>query len=389
MNFELTDEQKHIRHTVRKFVEDELIPLEQQLLSNEREGREGISRQQLKALQIKARGLGLWGIETPEQYGGANLGTVTSAIVKMELGRTCVPFVLGGEADNILFMCNEKQMERYLYPVISGDRQSCFALTERSAGSDANNIQMSAKRTVGGWILNGEKVFITNGNEADFAIVFAVTNSVPGKNKGITCFLVDREMGWTSEPIPTMGGDKSPSLLTFDRVLVPDENVLGEVDQGLAMAMQWISRGRWVIPAIAVGASERLLKMAIVYANERVTFGEALASRQSIQWMIADSAVEIEALKWLVLYTAWRVEQQLDARHHASMSKLYGAGVANQVVDRVLQIFGGMGYSKDLPIERWYREMRVWRIYEGTDEIQRLIISRNLLKGNIRVGEWD
>lgn len=389
MNFELTEEQKHIQRTVRQFVADELIPLERQLLLNEREGKEGISREQLRTLQNKARDLGLWGIETPQRYGGANLGTITSAIVKMELGRTCVPFVLGGEADNILFMCNEKQMERYLYPVIAGERQSCFALTERAAGSDASNIQMSAKRTVGGWILNGEKAFITNGNKADFAIVFAVTNPSTGKNKGITCFLVDREMGWTSEPILTMGGDKSPSLLTFDHVLVPDENVLGEVDHGLTMAMQWISRGRWVVPAIAVGASERLLQMAIDYANERVTFGETLASRQSIQWMIADSAVEVEALKWLVLHTAWRVEKQLDARHHASMSKLYGAGVANQVVDRVLQIYGGMGYSKDLPIERWYREMRVWRIYEGTDEIQRLIIARNLLKGNVKIGHWD
>lgn len=186
-----------------------------------------------------------------------------------------------------------------------------------------------------------------------------------------------------------MGGDKSPSLLKFNQVLVPNENVLGEVGHGFTMAMQWISRGRWVIPAIAVGASWRLLEMAIDYANERVTFGEALATRQSIQWMIADSAVEVEALKWMVLYTAWRVEKQFDARHHASMSKLYGAGIANQIVDRVLQIFGGRGYIKDLPIERWYREMRVWRIYEGTDEIQRMIISRNLLKGDVRIGQWD
>lgn len=389
MNFEMTEQQKKIQSLARKFVDEQLIPLETELLLNEREGLPGIERQQLIKLQGKARELGLWGIETPAEYGGANLGTVTSALVKMELGRTCVPFVLGGEADNILYMCNEEQKGRYLFPVIAGEKQSCFALTERSSGSDASNIQMNAERVEGGWILNGEKIFITNGNEADFAIVFAVTNQLDGKNKGITCFLVDRDMGWKSEAIATMGGDKNPSLLKFDSVFVPNENVLGEVGQGLTMAMQWISRGRWVIPAIAVGASGRLLEMAIEYANERVTFGEALANRQSIQWMIADSAVELEALKWLVLYTAWRVDKQLDARHHASMSKLYGAGIANDIVDRVLQIFGGMGYTKDLPIERWYREMRVWRIYEGTDEIQRLIISRNLLKGNVRIGQWD
>ncbi|WP_405153960.1 acyl-CoA dehydrogenase family protein [Paenibacillus sp. FSL K6-0108] len=389
MNFELTEKQKHIQRIARTFVDEELIPLEPQLLRNEREGRPGIELAQIRQLQQKARAIGLWGIETPEAYGGSNLGTVASALVKMELGRTCIPFVFGGEADNILFLCNKAQQAKYLLPVIAGERKSCFAITERSAGSDASRIQMRAERVADGWILDGEKMFITNGNEADFAIVFAVTDAQAAPGKGITCFLVDRDMGWRSDPIPTMGGDKSPSILTFDQVFVPTENVLGLEGQGLTTAMQWISRGRWVIPAIAVGASGRLLNMAIDYVNERTTFGELLANRQSIQWMIADSAVELEALKWLVLYTAWRVEKELDARHHATMSKLYGAGIANDIVDRVLQIFGGIGYTKELPIERWYREMRVWRIYEGTDEIQRLIISRNLLKGNVRIGEWD
>ncbi|WP_091019278.1 MULTISPECIES: acyl-CoA dehydrogenase family protein [Paenibacillus] len=389
MNFELTEQQKQIQSAARHFVDELLIPLEPELLRNEREGRPGIELRQIRELQQKAKTQGLWGIETPEEYGGANLGTVTSALLKMELGRTCIPFVFGGEADNILYLCSKAQQSKYLLPVIAGERQSCFAITERSAGSDASRIQMRAERVADGWVLNGEKVFITNGNEADFAIVFAVTDVQAEPGKGITCFLVDRDMGWTSEPIPTMGGDKSPSVLTFNQVFVPNGNVLGEEGQGLTTAMQWISRGRWVIPAIAVGASGRLIHMAIDYVKERSTFGEQLASRQSIQWMIADSAVELEALKWLVLYTAWRVDQGLDARHHATMSKLYGAGRANDIVDRVLQIFGGIGYSKDLPIERWYREMRVWRIFEGTDEIQRMIISRNLLKGHVRIGEWD
>ncbi|MBU5354507.1 acyl-CoA dehydrogenase family protein [Paenibacillus silvae] len=389
MNFDLTEHQKQIQSIARQFVDDYLIPLEAELLRNEREGIQGIERRKVKELQEKAREMGLWGIETPEKYGGANLGTVTSALLKMELGRTCVPFVFGGEADNILYLCNKEQQSKYLLPVIAGERQSCFAITERSAGSDASRIQMRAERVTDGWIIDGEKMFITNGNEADFAIVFAVTDAQAEPGKGITCFLVDRDMGWTSEPISTMGGDKSPSLLKFNQVFVPCGNVLGEEGKGLATAMQWISRGRWVIPAIAVGASGRLIQMAIDYVKERSTFGEPLANRQSIQWMIADSAVELEALKWLVLYTAWRVDQGLDARHYATMSKLYGAGRANDIVDRVLQIFGGIGYSKELPIERWYREMRVWRIFEGTDEIQRMIISRNLIKGHVRIGEWD
>jgi alkylation response protein AidB-like acyl-CoA dehydrogenase len=192
-------------------------------------------------------------------------------------------------------------------------------------------------------------------------------------------------MGWKSEPIATMG-EWGPAALVFEDVRVPEENVLGEVGRGFELAMQWIGAGRYLLPARALGACERLLQLAVDYANTRETFGLPLAERQAIQWMIADSAVEIEALRWLVLNAAWRQEVGLDPRHAASMAKLYGGVKANEIVDRVLQIHGGMGYTRELPIERWYRELRLLRIYEGTDEIQRRTIARNLLKGNIRVG---
>jgi acyl-CoA dehydrogenase len=236
------------------------------------------------------------------------------------------------------------------------------------------------------WVLNGEKIFITNGNEADFAMVFAVTDKEKGADGGVTCFLVDRDMGWRSEYIHTMG-EWGPASLIFENVRVPEENILGELGKGFALGMKWIGQGRWVIPARAVGAAERLLQMGIDYAKTRVTFGKPIAERQAIQWMIADSAVEIEATKWIVLRAAWMAEKGLDARHQSSMAKLHGAIMANQVVDRVLQIHGGMGYTKELPIERWYREARLWRIFEGTDEIQRRTIARNLLKGHVKVGE--
>jgi acyl-CoA dehydrogenase len=202
----------------------------------------------------------------------------------------------------------------------------------------------------------------------------------------VTCFLVDRDMGWRSEPIHTMG-EWGPASLVFDNVRVPEENILGELGKGFELGMKWIGQGRWVIPARAVGAAERLLQMGIDYANTRQTFGKPIAERQAIQWMIADSAVEIEATRWIVLRAAWMAENGLDARHQSSIAKLYGSNMADRVVDRVLQIHGGMGYTKELPIERWYREIRLWRIFEGTDEIQRYIISRNLLKGNVKVGE--
>ncbi|HEV7908995.1 MAG TPA: acyl-CoA dehydrogenase, partial [Pseudonocardiaceae bacterium] len=242
----------------------------------------------------------------------------------------------------------------------------------------------SARKEGSEWVINGEKTFITQGNEADFTMVFAVTDKEKGAAGGVTCFLVDRDMGWKSEPIPTMG-QWGPAALVFDNVRVPEENVLGEVGKGFNLAMQWIGQGRYLLPARAIGSCERLVEMSIEQANNRVTFGQPIAERQAIQWMIADSAVEIEALRWLVLHAAWLVDQGADSRQAQSMAKLYGGIKANEIVDRVLQIHGGMGYTRELPIERWYRELRLLRIYEGTDEIQRRTIARNLLKGHAKV----
>ena len=386
MDFTLAPEEKMIQQSVREFVRRELIPLEGAVLRNEREGRPGLAPEQARELQDKAKRLGFWGINTPEEYGGANLGSVATCITLMELGRTFVPFSFGGFADNILYHCNEEQKHRYLIPTIEGTRRSCFALTEPGAGSDAGNIRMSAVQDGREWVLNGEKIFITNGNEADFAMVFAVTDKEKGPHGGITCFLVDREMGWRSERISTMG-EWDPATLIFEDVRVPEANILGELGRGFDLGLRWIGAARWAIPARAVGAAERLLNMAIEHARNRTTFGQPLAARQAIQWMIADSAVEIEATRWITLRAAWLADQGLDNRHQASMAKLYGANMANEVVDRVLQIHGGMGYTKEMPIERWYREMRVFRIFDGTDEIQRFIIARNLLKGHVKIGE--
>lgn len=386
MDFSLTDEQKMVQQTVRDFVNRELLPLEGDVLLNEREGRPGLAREKVRELQKKAKEMGFWGINTPEEYGGVNLGPIMTAIITMELARTFVPFAFGGTADNILYLCNEEQKQRYLIPTINGERRSCFALTEPGAGSDAANIKMRAERDGDHWILNGEKIFITNGNEADFAMVFAVTDSARGGHGGVTCFLVDREMGWTSSYIPTMG-DWGPASLCFENVRVPARNILGEPGKGFELGMQWIGAGRWRIPAGAIGTAERALQMALDYAKQRVSMGKPIAEYQAIQWMIADSYVEIEATRWLVLYAAWQSEQGQDARQASSVAKLYGANMANHVIDRVMQIHGGMGYTRELPIERWYRLVRLYRIFEGTDEIQRYIISRNLLKGHVSIGE--
>jgi acyl-CoA dehydrogenase len=386
MDFKLSDEQRMVQRTIREFIEKEIMPFEQQVLRNEREGRPPMDPADTKALRKKAKDAGFWGINTPEEYGGANLGPIMSALIAMEMGRTFVPFSFGGSADNILYYCNEEQKKKYLLPVINGERRSCFAITEPGAGSDARSIRMSAEKDGNQWVLNGEKTFITNGNEADFVMVFAVTDKEKGADGGVTCFLVDRDMGWRSEYIPTMG-EWGPAALVFENVRVPVENILGELGKGFELGLKWIGAGRVTIPARAVGTAERLLQMGIEYSKIRYTFGKPIAENQAIQWMLADSAVEIEAAKWIVFRAAWMVENGMDARHQSSIAKLNGAVMANKVVDRVLQIHGGMGYTKELPIERWYRELRLLRIFEGTDEIQKRTIARNLLKGHAKVGE--
>lgn len=384
VDFSLSTEEREVRDWVRTFVQRELMPLEPEVLRRERRGEPGLTNEELTALQLKAKESGFWGIQTPEEYGGMGLSAVMTALLEAELGKTFVPFRFGGYADNILFYANEEQKQRYLLPTIAGERKSCFAITEPGAGSDAKAIRTSARKDGSDWIINGEKTFITGGNEADFVMVFAVTDPEKGADGGVTCFLVDRDMGWKSEPIDTMG-EWGPASLVFQDVRVPETQILGELGQGFQLAMQWIGRGRYLLPARAIGACERLISMAIEHANTRETFGAPLATRQAIQWMIADSQVELEALRWLVLQAAWQVDQGMDSRHAQSIAKLYGGQKANEIVDRVLQIHGGMGYTRELPIERWYRELRLLRIYEGTDEIQRRTIARNLLKGHVKV----
>ncbi|MBX6354439.1 MAG: acyl-CoA dehydrogenase family protein [Micromonosporaceae bacterium] len=386
MDFSLSDEQRAIRDTARAFITREVMPLEPEVLRRERAHQPGLTPDELRELQLKAKKFGFWGLATPEEYGGMGLPALTQSLIWTEIGRTFVPFRFGGDADNILFRANDEQKREYLIPTIEGERRSCFAITEPGAGSDAANIKMRARRDGDDWILTGEKTFITGGNEADFAIVVAVTDPDRDvRDGGSTAFLVDRSMGWRSEPIQTMG-EGGPASLVFDDVRVPARNVLGEVGQGFKLGMEWIIKGRYIIPSNAIGIAERALGMAIQHANTRVTFGAPIASYQAIQWMIADAETELEAARWLVLRAAWTADQGLDPRHASAMAKLYGANMVNHVVDKVMQIHGGMGYTRELPIERWYRQVRLYRIFEGTDEMQRLIISRDLLRGYTKIG---
>ncbi len=307
MELRLNEEQRMVQATIRKFVEKELIPLENQVLRNELQGKPSLSAEKIKELQKKAKDAGFWGINTPTEYGGADLGQLMMALVMIEASKTFVPFQFGGSADNILYRGNDEQKKRYLVPTINGDKKSCFAMTEPGAGSDTRNIKMTAFKDGDEWVLNGEKTFITGGNEADFVMAIAITDKemyTKTGREGVTCFIVDRDMGWTSEYIHTMG-EWGPASLFFDNVRVPEENILGKLHQGYDLGLEWIGFARWQVGARAVGGSERLLNMAIDYAKERYTFGKPISERQAIQWQIADSAVELEAMRWLVLNAAY------------------------------------------------------------------------------------
>jgi alkylation response protein AidB-like acyl-CoA dehydrogenase len=373
---------------VREFVRKEVAPLLNEVQKAEVRGERFPDKGTVRALQQKARVAGLWGLQTPEEYGGANLSNLMNALVGMEVGRSLVSFNFGGGADNILFGGTEEQKQRYLLPTIEGERHSCFALSEPNTGSDATNIQTRATRDGGGdWIINGQKTWISNAHDADFAIVFAVTDPEKRARGGITAFLVDRDMGWTERPIALMSSWEA-SDVWFDNVRVPACNVLGEVGNGFGLAMQWIGRGRLNIPARAVGQSQGLLQLGLDYARQRKAFGQPIADYQAIQWMLADSAIEIEQVKWATLHAAWVADQGRDPRHYASIAKVSGAQMVFRIADRMLQVHGGMGYTKEVPIERILREVRVYRIFEGTDEIQKRGVARNLLRDYVRLDEW-
>ncbi|MEP6629073.1 MAG: acyl-CoA dehydrogenase family protein, partial [Lapillicoccus sp.] len=283
VDLSLNDEEREIRAWVRTFVTRELMPLEPEVLARERRGERGLPPEELRRLQGIAQRAGFFGIQTPEAYGGMGLSAVMTALTEIELGRSFLPFAFGGAADNILYDADEAQQRAYLLPTISGERKSCFAITEPGAGSDARAIRTSARREGDEWVINGEKTFITGGNEADFAMVFAVTDKEKGADGGVTCFLVDRDRGWTSSQIHTMG-EWGPAALAFNDVRVPHDHILGEEGQGFALAMRWIGRGRYLLPARALGACERLVEMGMDWARNRVTFGEPIAERQAIQW---------------------------------------------------------------------------------------------------------
>lgn len=387
MDFELPDHVRQVADTVRRFVREELLPLERMVIR--REAERGLADTPIlppevsAALDEKARALGLWGIDVPAEYGGQDLGALVKCVVTEELKYSVVPFVLRPDSPNLHYLqqcASGPQIERYLRPYAAGTKRSCLALTEAGAGSDAGAITMRAVRRGDQWVLNGSKVFISNARSSDFIITMAVAEGEGGERLGISAFLVDADTPGLTIPssYPTIG-DYHPYEVHYDNVTVGKDQVLGELGKAFGPLQRRLGIRRAEIGARCVGLAQRCLDMMIEQAKLRHTFGAPLADRQAVQWWIADTWQDIEAVRTLTYRLATRIERGDDIKREASMVKVMATEMIARVVDRAIQLFGGMGVSKELPLEYMYRMVRVYRIVEGPSEIHRSIIARDLL----------
>ena len=391
MDFVLPDDIRQIGETVRRFVSEELMPLEKTVIERDAArgmtGTEPLIPPDLHAkLLAKAREIGLWGIDVPEEYGGLGLGSLAKCVVLEELNRTIVPFVFPPETPNLHMLmacCTPAQRERYLLPYARGDVHSSLCLTEPGAGSDAAAVEMRAVRRGDKWVLNGTKMFITRADEAAFFIVIALTDKEKRARGGITAFLIDKDTPGLKlvRPIPMIGAHR-PWEVLFEDVAVGDDQVLGEVGQAFVPLQNRLGVRRLEIGTRCVGQAKRALGMMLEQARVRKTFGQLLEDRQSVQWWIADSAVDIHATRLMAYQAAWRADQgETDLRLESSMIKIFATEMVGRVVDRAMQIYGGYGMSKDMPLEFLYRVVRMHRIYEGPSEIHRWQVAKHLLRG--------
>lgn len=382
MHCGLTDEQEMIVSTVRSFVENEIYPHEAEV---ERSGE--VPPEIAEQIKQKTIELGFYACNFPEEVGGAGLSHVDFALVERELGRGSMALThFFGRPQNILMACDADQRERYLLPAVRGERMDALAMTEPGAGSDVRGMKCSAVRDGGDWVLNGTKHFISGADHADFIIVFVATgeDQTPrGPKKRITTFLVDRGTpGFTIRE-----GYRSVShrgyknmILEFDDCRLPDAQVLGAVDGGFAVMNEWLYATRITVATNSVGRARRVFDFALNYAAEREQFGQPIGKFQGVSFQLADMITEIDAADLLTLTAAWRLDQGLPANREIASAKLYATEMLARVTDATLQIYGGMGLMDDFPIERFWRDARVERIWDGTSEIQRHIISRELLR---------
>lgn len=380
IDFTFTEEQNLLRETVRKFTDNEVRPLAREI-----DEREEVPLELIR----KAAELGFLGAAVPEEYGGGGIGEVGYCVILEELARGCnsTAVTIGGHASlGVMAIClegTEEQKRGYLPPLAEGRKLAAYALTETAAGSDPAAMRTMATRTCSGYVLNGSKTFITNGNIADVIIVFAVTDAARRVHGGITAFIVEKD--WpgfrAGRPESKMGirGSHTTDLF-FEDLQVPEGNVLGKVGDGFQVALKTLDVARVSLASQCLGGAKELLDLSVKYAGERVQFGKPIAQQEAIQFMLGDMATDIYQVESIVYRTAWMIDRGLPHARESAICKLAASEAVCRVADKAVQIHGGMGYMREYPIERLYRDARINRIFEGTNEIQHLVIARDLIK---------
>jgi acyl-CoA dehydrogenase len=382
MHFGLTPEQEMVVDTVRGFVETELYPLEPDV-----ERLNDVPAEMAREIKRKVIALGFYAPNMPTDLGGGGLDTLTLTLLERELGRASLALVTcWGRPSNILLACRGEQREKYLLPCIRGEKLDALAMSEPDAGSDVRSMRCSARLDGSDWVLNGTKHFISHADKADFVIVFAATgeeDTPAGRKKTITGFLVDRGTPgfeiWQGYASVSHRGYHN-SILTFDECRLPGCQILGETHRGYDAMSEWLSGTRLTVAAMAVGRARRAFDLALRHAATRKQFGRPIGRFQGVSFKLADMVTEIDAADWLTLAAAWRVDQGLEATREISSAKLFATEMLARITDEAIQIHGGMGLMSDLPLERFWRDARVERIWDGTSEIHRHIIGRHLLR---------
>jgi acyl-CoA dehydrogenase len=379
--WQLPEELVLLRDTVRRFMTAHVHPIEEKLEHD----TVGLPREQLVELQSKARELGLWALQTPEEFGGAGLSVLGQVVVAEEASKCRMGAffpalgAFGGNPPNVMFSASPEQFAKYGKPIIDGTMTKAYtAITEASGGSDpARAIALKAVRDADSYVLNGSKLWISHAPGADWGAVYARTG---GGRSGISCFIVEKDTpGLTFSRIPVMASF-APYELHFDNVRVPADRLIGEEGQGFALASDFLVHGRILYAAGPIGIASSALEMACQWARNREVFGGKLADKQGIQWMLVDSEVELRAARLLMYQAAWNADLGRNVRVDASIAKLYATEAAYRVLDRCIQLHGALGLSDELPLERWFRDLRVKRLGEGATEVQREVVARSLLR---------
>ena len=381
MDYQLPEELRLLQETVRRFVDRELIPIEQDSMDGPK-----LKAEVQESLEEKAKAIGLWLFDVPEEYGGQGLGLLAQSIVWTELARTiALPTrnvnIFGPIVSPILYYLNEEQKKRYLFPVLEGKLRHCFAQTEPEAGGDPGGMRTTAVRDGAYYVINGIKRFITGAADADFAQVIAATDRAKGSRGGISAFLVDMDSPGVKllRAQETMMNDR-PWEIAFEDARVPAENMIGGEGDGFKFAQNWISAGRIRHGARGIGVIERCLELGASYAKQRETFGRKLAERQSVQWMLVDSYADLHMLRLMVHTAAAKHDAGEDIRYDSYMCKYLGDTKSFEAADRCMQIYGGMGLTTDLPIERMWRDQRSFIITEGPTEIMKMALARHVVR---------